>query len=70
MKSWSRLRKYSLLLAEDAATRRLLGVAMCCLLAAEAALPPPFPSAAPLRSDTHSLSPLLQAFRQRPAALP
>ncbi len=50
MKSWSRQRKYALLLAEDAGTRRLLGVVMCCLLAAEALLPPPFPSTAPLRS--------------------
>ena len=29
--------------------RQLLGATMCCLLAAEALLPPPFPSAAPLR---------------------
>ena len=50
MKSWGRQRKYALLLAENAETRRLLGAVMCCLLAAEALLPPPFPSAAPLRS--------------------
>ena len=54
MKSWGRQRKYSLLVAEDGATRRLLGVVMCCLLAAEALLPPPFPSAAPLRSACHT----------------
>lgn len=69
MKSWGRQRKYALLLAEDAETRRLLGVVMCCLLAAEALLPPPFPSAAPLRSASFTLSSLTSSFTIHRASL-
>lgn len=49
LERWQRQRQFAVLLAEDAATGRLLGSVTLSLTRCEAALPPPLPTSKPLR---------------------
>lgn len=51
LERWQRQRQFAVLLAEDAATGRLLGSVTLSLTRCEAALPPPLPTSKPLRSQ-------------------
>ncbi|KAF6255684.1 hypothetical protein COO60DRAFT_193031 [Scenedesmus sp. NREL 46B-D3] len=71
LSKWRRARSFVCLLVEEAEAAdaggqpgRLLGTATLSLMQAEAALPPPFPSSAPLRAYISNMAVLPQARRQ------